>query len=73
MIPNPWDGGSARLLAAAGFPALAMRDEKTFGFVRRAIPGAELATHLSPVRSGSRTEPGNLPPRPNAATKGPAN
>ncbi|HEX4927002.1 MAG TPA: isocitrate lyase/phosphoenolpyruvate mutase family protein [Burkholderiales bacterium] len=35
VIPNPWDGGSARLLAALGFPALATSSGAAAGVLGR--------------------------------------
>src|SRR5262249_9113348 len=35
VIPNPWDGGSARMLAALGFPALATSSGAQAGVLGR--------------------------------------
>ena len=36
VIPNPWDAGSARVLAALGFPALATSSGASAGISRPA-------------------------------------
>src|ERR1043166_3561865 len=52
VIPNPWDRGSARLLAKLGFPALATTSSGFAWALGRQDPGGtldEILTHLRAV------------------------
>src|SRR3954463_3813327 len=70
LLPNPWDRGSARLLASLGFPALA---PTTSGLAlpgapppeRRFRPPARPPGRLRPSRGGARARSRRRqPPRP---------
>src|SRR5437762_2922385 len=59
VIPNPWDAGSARVLEALGFKAVASTSSG-FAFRRprvKANPELVLATALNPSASRTRAEP----------------
>jgi methylisocitrate lyase len=51
VIPNPWDQGSARLLAQLGFPALATTSSGFAWSLGRADNGVTLAEALAHVRA----------------------
>ena len=51
MIPNPWDIGSARLLAQLGFPALATTSSGFAWSLGRADHGVSLEENLAHLRS----------------------
>ena len=50
MIPNPWDGGSARMLAALGFPALATSSWAAAGTLGRRDGDVSRAEALAMAR-----------------------
>src|SRR5829696_422566 len=59
IIPNPWDIGSARLLAHLGFEALATTSAGyafSVGQQDNAVPREEMMTHLAQLASAT-----NLP------------
>lgn len=59
IIPNPWDAGSARYLAARGFPALATTSA---GFVfSRAMSEGSLTRDLVLTHASELVEASNLP------------
>lgn len=52
VMPNPWDAGSARLLASLGFPALATTSAGmawTLGRRDNAVSRDEVLAHLSAI------------------------
>src|SRR5439155_27041731 len=52
VIPNPWDGGSARVLATLGFPALATSSGACAGTLARrdgAVTRAEALAHARAI------------------------
>lgn len=51
VIPNPWDAGSARLLAAAGFPALATSSYAAAGVLGRRDYGLARADVLAMAKA----------------------
>src|SRR2546423_4656099 len=51
VIPNPWDAGSARMLAALGFPALASTSSGYAFTLGRRDGGATLVEVLDHVRT----------------------
>ena len=56
VIPNPWDGGSARVLEALGFPALATTSAGfacTLGRLDGAVTADELRAHVRLLTSAS--------------------
>jgi 2-methylisocitrate lyase-like PEP mutase family enzyme len=62
VMPNPWDAGSARILAAAGFPALATTSSglaASLGRRDQRVNRAELVAHVVAV-AGSVTVPLNV-------------
>src|ERR1700761_6109852 len=56
LIPNPWDGGSAKVLESLGFEALAT-SSSAFAFTLGRADGAvtldELAAHVEVLAEGS--------------------
>lgn len=54
LIPNPWDAGSARVLAALGFPALASTSSGFAFTLGRADGGATLAEVVEHARALDR-------------------
>ena len=67
LIPNPWDAGSAKVLEALGFRALATTSSG-FAFTLGRRDGG--VTHMQELAShaGRRTHrPGDVFPRPGAA------
>ncbi len=58
LIPNPWDAGSAKVLAALGFPALATTSSGFAFTLGRADGGAtldEVVEHARALDRGNRT------------------
>jgi 2-methylisocitrate lyase-like PEP mutase family enzyme len=55
VIPNPWDPGSAHLLAALGFPALATTSSGHAWSMARRDNGLSLAETLDHLRAITRT------------------
>lgn len=56
VMPNPWDAGSARLLAAAGFPALATTSlglALTLGRLDQQVTRDELVAHVADVAAAT--------------------
>jgi 2-methylisocitrate lyase-like PEP mutase family enzyme len=52
LLPNPWDAGSARILASLGFPALATTSSghaATLGRLDQHVTLDELATHAAAI------------------------
>lgn len=62
VMPNPWDAGSARLLAAAGFPALATTSSglaMVHGRLDQTVTRDELVAHVA-VLAGATSLPLNV-------------
>src|SRR5258706_6660165 len=57
VIPNPWDAGSARVLAALGFPALASTSSGFAFTLGRPDGGATLDEVLEHTRALDRATP----------------
>lgn len=56
VMPNPWDAGSAKLLAAAGFPALATTSSGlalTLGRLDQTVTREELVTHVATLTAAT--------------------
>lgn len=57
VMPNPWDAGSARLLASCGFEALATTSEGmawSLGKLDQAVSREELIAHVSKLAAATR-------------------
>lgn len=56
VMPNPWDAGSAKLLAAAGFPALATTSSGlalTLGRLDQTVTRDELVAHVATLTAAT--------------------